>query len=59
VRGILRSTADKIDKGGGTYKKGYSIHYGYGRLNAFKAVNRAASGAKRKATSKKKTAKKR
>ena len=59
VRNILRSTADKIDLAGGTYKKGYSIHYGYGRLNAFKAVKRAASGAKRKGTKAKKTAKKR
>ncbi len=59
ARSILRSTADKIDRSGGTYKKGYSIHYGYGRLNAFKAVKRAASGAKRKGTKARKTAKKR
>ena len=43
VRSILRSTADKIDFGGGTYKNGYSIHYGYGRVNAFEAVKRAAA----------------
>jgi subtilisin family serine protease len=59
VRSILRGTADKIDKAGGTYKKGYSIHYGYGRLNAFKAVKRAAGGAKRKGKKARKTARKR
>lgn len=46
VRSILRSTADKIDSAGGTYRKGYSIHYGFGRLNAFKAVKRAAAAKK-------------
>jgi subtilisin family serine protease len=59
ARSILRSTADKIDLAGRTYKKGYSIHYGYGRLNAFKAVKRAAGGAKRKGTKARKGAKKR
>jgi subtilisin family serine protease len=54
VRSILRATADKIDTEGKTYKKGYSIHYGFGRLNAFKAVERAASGAKRKRAAAKK-----
>ena len=55
VRSILRRTADKIDRGGKTYKDGYSTHYGFGRLNAFKAVERAANGAQRKrAASKKK-----
>ncbi|HSE66384.1 MAG TPA: S8 family serine peptidase, partial [Gemmatimonadales bacterium] len=38
VRSILRKTADRIDPGGGAYKKGYSIYYGYGRLNAHAAV---------------------
>jgi len=54
VRSILRGTADKIDREGKTYKNGYSIHYGFGRLNAFKAVERAAKGAKRKRTAEKK-----
>lgn len=59
VRRILRSTAEKIDRAGGTYEKGYSIHYGHGRLNAFKAVKRAASGAKRKRAGTRKSSKKR
>jgi subtilisin family serine protease len=42
VRSLLRATADKIGPGN-SYRKGYSIHYGYGRLNAFKAVKRAAA----------------
>jgi subtilisin family serine protease len=46
VRSILRSTADKIDFAGGTYTNGYSIHYGFGRLNAFEAVKRAAGAGK-------------
>jgi len=46
VRSILRSTADKIDSAGGTYTRGYSIHYGFGRLNAFEAVKRAAGAGK-------------
>ncbi|HEV7472817.1 MAG TPA: S8 family serine peptidase [Pyrinomonadaceae bacterium] len=45
VRSVLRSTADKIDSGA-AYRKGYNIHYGYGRLNAFKAVKRAAAAKK-------------
>lgn len=54
ARSILRGTADKIDSEGKTYKKGYSIHYGFGRLNAFKAVERAANGVKRKRAAAKK-----
>ncbi len=46
VRSILRSTADKIDSAGGTYTRGYSIHYGFGRLNAFAAVKRAGAANK-------------
>jgi subtilisin family serine protease len=41
VRDILRNTADKIDAGPGEYTKGYSIHYGYGRVNARAAVEAA------------------
>jgi Subtilase family len=45
VRNILRKTADKIDAGGGAYKKGYSIKYGYGRVNAHAAVMAAQNAA--------------
>jgi subtilisin family serine protease len=38
VRDLLRSTAEKIDQQGGTYRDGYSLHYGYGRVNAHQAV---------------------
>jgi subtilisin family serine protease len=38
VQSILRRTADKIDPAGGAYQKGYSLQYGYGRLNAHAAV---------------------
>jgi subtilisin family serine protease len=43
ARDVLRETADKIDKSGGKYQHGYSIKYGYGRLNAYKAVTLAQS----------------
>jgi len=68
ARDVLRKTADKIDTAGGSYQNGYSLKYGYGRLNAQHAVERArklaaappspsrkASG---KATKSKKSAKK-
>jgi subtilisin family serine protease len=42
VRDLLRSTADKIDRAGGHYEKGWSEQYGYGRVNAAKAVALAA-----------------
>lgn len=39
VKEILKNTADKIDPEGGKYdKRGHSIYYGYGRINAEKAV---------------------
>jgi hypothetical protein len=41
--GILKSTADKIDATGGKYERGYSLRYGYGRLNAHRAVLAAES----------------
>ena len=42
VREIIKETTDKIDKAGGKYdSKGHSIYYGYGRVNAEKAVKRA------------------
>ena len=42
VRDILKDTSEKIDKAGGKYdKEGHSIFYGYGRVDAEKAVKRA------------------
>jgi subtilisin family serine protease len=42
VREIIRDTSDKVDPSGGGYdSNGHSIFYGYGRINAEKAVNRA------------------
>jgi subtilisin family serine protease len=42
VREIIKETSDKIDPAGGDYdSKGHSIYYGYGRINAEKAVKRA------------------
>ena len=50
VRDILRSTAEKIDKSKGGYKDGYSIRYGFGRVNADAAVEKAQKrkGARKK-----------
>ena len=50
VRDILRSTAEKIDPTGGNYKAGYSLQYGYGRLNAHRAVLKASTAVKAKTT---------
>jgi len=42
VRQIMRNTADKI---GGNYNPdGFSVEYGYGRVNAYKAVKAAKPG---------------
>jgi subtilisin family serine protease len=42
VKDILRETCEKIDKANGKYnKQGHSIFYGYGRVDAEKAVKRA------------------
>ncbi len=39
---ILKATADKIDADGGAYDgDGHSMHYGYGRINAAKALEEA------------------
>ncbi|HLF63269.1 MAG TPA: S8 family serine peptidase [Saprospiraceae bacterium] len=44
VRDILRSCCDKIDQTGGNYNaNGHSTFYGYGRLNATRAVEMAKS----------------
>lgn len=37
----LRSTADQIDQARGEYRRGYSLKYGYGRVNAEAAVAEA------------------
>lgn len=43
IRQILAETADKIDKAGGAYDTtGRSPSYGYGRINAFNAVEEAS-----------------
>ena len=44
VRGILRATADKI--GTGYDAKGFSPRFGYGRVNAARAVAEAKRSAK-------------
>jgi subtilisin family serine protease len=42
LREIIRETSDKIDKAGGKYdSNGHSKYYGYGRINAEKAVKKA------------------
>lgn len=42
VRGIMKSSCDRIDTAGGQYDaSGHSAKYGYGRLNAKKAVELA------------------
>lgn len=44
VRDIIKETSEKIDKAGGKYdSKGHSRLYGYGRINAEKAVIKAIS----------------
>ncbi len=43
VYGILRDTADKVDLEGGQYdERGHSPFYGWGRVNAQRALQRAA-----------------
>lgn len=53
VRDILRSTADKIDTARGAYRRGYSLRYGFGRVNADAAVSSAQGGRRRRRTAKK------
>lgn len=52
---VLCSTADKIDQAGGDYRSGFSLKYGYGRLNAHKALCAAAALKKAKKRKPKKT----
>jgi len=47
VRDLLRATAEKIDARGGNYRDGYSLQYGYGRVNAYQAVRHAQARAAR------------
>ncbi|MEZ4918710.1 MAG: S8 family serine peptidase [Saprospiraceae bacterium] len=41
IRNILRSTSDKIGSSSSYNGQGHSIYYGYGRINALKAVQMA------------------
>ncbi len=42
VKDILRNSCDRIDTSGGAYDEtGHSVYYGYGRVNARKAVDNA------------------
>ena len=43
VREILKETSDKIDLANGNYSNGHSPLYGWGRVNAFRAVTEAAN----------------
>jgi subtilisin family serine protease len=49
VYDVLTSTADKIDQAKGDYTKGYSLKYGFGRVNAAAAVAKALKSKKKKA----------
>lgn len=42
VRGILEATAEKVDRRGGRYDgRGWSPYYGWGRVDAGRAVREA------------------
>ncbi len=43
VRSIMRETADKIDPANAGYANGYSLEYGYGRINAYRALEKAGN----------------
>lgn len=47
VRDFLTSTAEKIDQAKGGYTNGYSLKYGFGRVNADAAVARAQKKTRR------------
>jgi subtilisin family serine protease len=56
VRQIIKETCDRIDPAGGKYdEKGHSIYYGYGRINAEKAVKRTLELKTKRHTRKTKT----
>lgn len=40
VRKYMRDTADKIDQASANYVNGYSLEYGYGRINAYEALKK-------------------
>lgn len=44
VRTYMRNAADKIDQGNGNYVNGYSLEYGYGRVNAHRALKAVDDG---------------
>ena len=46
ARDVLTSTAEKIDRANGRYTMGYSLQYGYGRVNAEAAVDAALTRAR-------------
>jgi subtilisin family serine protease len=48
VRNILTSTAEKIDSAGGNYRRGRSLKYGFGRVNAEAAVAKALRSKRRR-----------
>ena len=50
VREILTSTAERIDPANGAYSHGYSLRYGYGRVNAEAAVDKALKRKARRRT---------
>jgi subtilisin family serine protease len=56
VRNLLQASAVKIDSATGAYRKGYSLQYGFGCLDAFAAVS-AAQKARARRTARKKKAK--
>ncbi|MGH9839912.1 MAG: S8 family serine peptidase [Blastocatellia bacterium] len=61
ARNILRGTAEKIDTAGGAYSGGFSLQYGFGRVDAEAAVRKAIasrSGGGTRAAAGRKTAKK-
>jgi subtilisin family serine protease len=45
----LRTTADRIDPANAEYRKGYSLQYGFGRVNAEAAVGSAVARRQRRA----------
>jgi hypothetical protein len=48
VRSLLQQSADKIDASRAKYSKGFSLKYGYGRINALRAIQRASKTKKKK-----------
>lgn len=55
VYGILTSTADKIDMKRGGYTRGYSVRYGYGRVDADAAVAAALNRPRRRTRARRRT----